>query len=142
MGFGLQVEGLATLRKSLKYLEQGDDLVELRDGLKAAAGIVATEAAHRAGSFSSRAAATIRPTVSGNRAFVVGGRAKLSWYGWADFGTRTPVRGNSRSQGPWKRSGKGPKKGRFIFPAFDAKEREVVKAVGDAMDVAHQKAGF
>jgi hypothetical protein len=135
----IRVEGLAELRRDFRRVEDMESLAELRVGLKAAAEVVAQEAKGRASGFSQRAADTIRATSGGNRAYVVGGRAKLPWYGWADFGSRTPVSGNSREVGPWAGSGKGPAKGRFIYPAIDAKERLVVEAVEQAVSAALRK---
>lgn len=142
MSAEIRVEGLAELRRALRKMEQIDDLGVLRDGLKKAAGIAADEAKRLASPFSSRAAASIRPVSGGNRAFVVGGKARLPWYGWGDFGSRTPVSGNPRSVGPWARSGHGPSKGRWIYPAIENKERQVVGAVEDAVGQALRSAGF
>lgn len=115
---------------------------DLRGGLKAAAEIGASDARSKAAGFSSRAAQTIRATSSGNRAYIVGGKAVRPWYAWADFGSRTPRRGNSRSVGPWKGSGKGPEKGRFIYPAIDDQEPQIVAAIELAVFHALQSAGF
>ncbi len=132
----VRVEGLAELRRALRRAEQIDDLAVLRDGLKKAAGVVADEAARRASGFSRRAAATIRPVSGGNRAYVVGGKAALPWFGWADFGSRNPRTGQSRSVGPWANSGPGPDRGRFIYAALDARERQVVSLVEEAVSDA------
>jgi hypothetical protein len=115
---------------------------ELRDGLKAAAEIVARDARSRVPSRSGKAAGAIRAVSGGNRAFVVGGKKAVPYYGWLDFGGRTPRLGNPRSVGPWSGASGGPPKGRFIYPALDAKEREVVEAVGDSVQKAVRKAGF
>lgn len=136
---GIHVTGLKDLRRDLKKAERVEDLAEFRDGLKAAAGIVADEAQDLASVFSNRAADTIRPTAGGNTAYVKGGKAALPWYGWADFGSRTPVQGNPRSVGPWAGSGKGPKRGRFIYEAIDRKAEAVSDAVAHAVDRALRK---
>jgi hypothetical protein len=138
----IDVVGLAELRKAFKDYGEIEKSSELRDGLKAAAGIVASDAKRRAGVFSSRAAATLRATAGGNKAYVVGGKGSLPWYGWADFGSRNPVSGQPRSVGPWAHSGKGPTGGRFIYPAFAAKRGEVNDAVNDAVDNVSGKLGF
>lgn len=139
---GVRVDGLAELRKAFRDAEQLDDLKELRDGLKAAANVVAQEARRRASPFSQRAANTIRATAGGNRAYVQGGKARLPWYGWADFGSRRPRTGQPRSVGPWARSGHGPRGGRWIYPAIDAKEREVVALIEEAVIDALAKLGI
>lgn len=135
----IRVDGLAALRRDLTRAGQIEARNDLRDGLKAAAAIGAAEGARLASAFSSTAAATIRPRAGGNKAFIVGGKAKLPWYGWADFGSRTPVQGNPRSVGPWKGSGAGPAKGRFIYPAIDNKERAMTEVVADAVTQALRK---
>jgi hypothetical protein len=137
-----RIEGITELRAALRELGQVEDAKEFQQGLKDAAGIVAREAKLRANTFSFRASDTIRAGSSGRNAYVAGGKGSLPWYGWADFGSRIPVRGNPRSRGPWSGSGRGPARGRFIYPAFDATEREVAEKVADAIDVAAQRAGL
>lgn len=135
----IRVEGLASLRRDLKRAEQIDDRNDLRDGLKAAADIVAREAKSRVPVRSGAARDAVRATAGGNTAYVVGGKAKVPYYGWLDFGGRNPRTGNPRSVGPWSGAGGGPSKGRFIYPALDAKEGEVVEAVEDAVSQALRK---
>ena len=132
----VRVEGLAELRRALRKAEQIDDLSVLRDGLKKAADVVAQEARSRVPVRSGAARGSIRATSGGNRAFVVGGKAKVPYYGWLDFGSRTPRTGQSRRVGPWANSGFGPDRGRFIYAALDARERQVVELVSEAVDRA------
>lgn len=132
----VRVEGLAELRRALRKAEQIDDLAVLRDGLKKAADVVAQEARSRVPTRSGAARSSIRATSGGNRAFVVGGKAKVPYYGWLDFGSRTPRTGQSRSVGPWSNSGFGPDRGRFIYAALDARERQVVDLVSEAVNDA------
>jgi len=142
MTVGVNILGLRELQKAFKDLGDIEGSKELKAGLLAAAGIVSKEAKLRANSFSFRASDTLRAGSSGRGAYVTGGRRVLPWYGWADFGTRTPRRGQPRSVGPWARSGKGPKGGRFIYPAIAHKEHEIEEAVGDAIDTASRRVGF
>jgi hypothetical protein len=134
LNLSVRVDGLKELRKALKDVGELDDVKEFRDGLKAAANIVAQDARQRATPFSRRAAATIRATAGGNRVFIVGGKARLPWYGWADFGSRRPRSGQPRRVGPWANSGQGPPGGRWIYPSLEANERQVVEAVTAAID--------
>lgn len=113
-----------------------DDLKELRAGLKAAADVVAQDAKRRVPSRSGAARGSLRATAGGNRAFVVGGKARVPYYGWLDFGTRNPRSGQPRSVGPWAGSGTGPSKGRFIYAAIDARERDVARLVEEAVSAA------
>lgn len=119
-----------------------ENRAELRDGLKRAADVVARDARSRVPSRTGRAASSIRATAGGNRAFVVEGKAAVPYAGWLDFGSRTPRVGNPRTVGPWTGSGKGPAKGRFIYPALDARERQVVSLVEHAVSEALRKAGL
>jgi hypothetical protein len=127
---------LADLRRALRKAEQVDNLGQLRDGLKKAANIVADDAKSRVPVRSGAARGSLRATAGGNRAYVVGGKAKVPYYGWLDFGSRSPRTGNPRSVGPWAGSGTGPAKGRFIYAALDDRERQVVEAVSDAVNDA------
>lgn len=138
----VQVEGLAELRRDLRKLGDTATLIELRGGLKEAARIVADDARRRVPQLSGKAASSIRPGASGNKAYVAGGKKAVPYYGWLDFGGRRAITGNSRSQGPWAGSGKGPSEGRFIYPALVAKEREIVDAVSDAMSKAIIRRGL
>lgn len=137
----VKVEGLKELRKALKDVDP-ELQKQLRVELKKVAEIVATDARSKAAGFSRRAADTIRATSSGDKVLIRGGESKLAWYGWADFGSRTPVSGNPRSVGPWAGSGAGPARGRFIYAALDDKFDEVVQAVDDAVNEATRKAGL
>lgn len=137
------VEGLATVRRQFRDLGDAEGRIELRDGLKAAAEIVADDARQRVPKGDTgRARASVRATAGGNRAFVRGGRTTVPYYGWLDFGTRTPIMGRPRSVGPWKDSGRGPRGGRFIYPALEAKRDEVVAKVDEAMSKAVRALGL
>ena len=68
--------------------------------------------------------------------------AEAPYFPWLDFGSRDPRTGNSRVEGPWRGSGTGPKGGRFIYPAIEAKWDEVVNAAGEAVENAAREAGF
>lgn len=142
MGVEIRVEGLAELRRALARAEQIDTRNELRDGLKRAADEVAQEAKRRIPRRSGRTASSVRATAGGNRAYVVGGRATVPHYGWLDFGSRRPNTGNPRSVGPWSGSGKGPDGGRFIYPALDDREGQVVRLVTHAVSEVLRKAGL
>ena len=134
----VQVTGLAELRRDMKRAGEVEARGDLRDGLKAAAKVVADDARGRVPVVSGRARDSLRATAGGNKAYVVGGRSKVPYYGWLDFGTRSPRSGQPRSVGPWARSGSGPGHGRFIYAALDARERQVAdlveKALSDALD--------
>ena len=113
-----------------------ENLRELRDGMRDAADVVAQEARSRVPSRTGTAKDSIRATAGGNTAYVKGGKARVPYYGWLDFGSRTPNRGQSRSVGPWSGTGSGPQGGRFIYPAIDAKERQIAELVEEAVNRA------
>ena len=115
---------------------------DLRDGLRDAANIVARDAASRVPRASGRAAKSIRGQAGGNKAYVVGGKKAVPYYGWLDFGSRRAVSGRPRSVGPWRGTGSGPSEGRFIYPAAEAMRGMVVNAIARSVDAAIRKAGF
>lgn len=138
----VKVEGLAELRKKLRKIEDPTHLKEFQAGLKKAGEVVVPAARAKARPFSNRAAETIRVTSGGNRVYVSAGKASLRWYGWADFGSRRPRSGQPRSVGPWAKSGKGPKGGRFIYPGLKEKTQEVERAVDAAMEKSIKGVGL
>lgn len=140
MKAGLQIEQ-AGLKSLMKALKQADPELqkELKRELKEAAQIVAADAKGRVPSRSGKAAGSIRSGGTAKGAYVAGGKASVRYYGWLDFGSRSPISGRPRSVGPWAGSGTGPKKGRFIYPALDAKRDEVRKHVRTAVNKSIDK---
>lgn len=136
MQAGVRVHGLAELRRDLRRAEDTEGLHELREGLRDAAQIVARDAQGRVQSKTGRLRDSIRPVMSGNRAFVVGGKARVPYYGWYDFGSRTPRKGQPRRVGPWQNTGRGPRDGRLIYPAIKANNRRIAREVERALDRA------
>lgn len=138
----LHVQGLASLRRSLRAAEDMENLKSFQKGFKAAAQIVAVEARTRVPSRSGRAQESVRAGTSGNNAVVMGGKSAVPYYGWLDFGSRIPRTGQARRVGPWSGSGKGPTKGRFIYPALEAKREEVLAAIDQAVDATIREVGL
>ena len=138
----VQVTGLREIRSDLRKIGDTERLQELRDGLKNAAGVVADDAQQRVPTKSGKARRSVRALVSGNNAFVAGGKRTVPYYGWLDFGTRRPRTGQPRSVGPWTGTGSGPAEGRFIYPAIEATEPEVVRLIDQAMGRALRRKGF
>lgn len=132
----VQVDGLRELRRSLRQAQDLENLRDLRVALKDAAQVVARDAQGRIPSRTGRHRDAVRATAGGNTAYVKGGKARVPSYGWLDFGSRTPKSGQPRSVGPWAGSGKGPRGGRFIYPAIEAKREVVVELVADAVSDA------
>ncbi len=135
----IRIDGLADFRRDLKKIDE-ELLKELRGDLLAIGREIAMEARLRVPSKSGKAAGSIRAGVSGNNAYVAGGTRAVPYYGWLDFGGRTPVKGRKRSEGPWKKSGPGPQQGRFIYPTIRRNEREIEAKAQQAFDSAKEKA--
>jgi len=129
----VQIDGLKALRAGLRKIDPQLQK-DLRNDLLPVAHRVAADAAGRVPSKSGRAAASVRGGVSGNNAYVQGGRKTVPYFGWLDFGSRSPKAGNPRSVGPWAGTGAGPKRGRFLYPAIDAKREDIETTAADAID--------
>lgn len=131
MAGGLEIKGLAEFQKALR--EVNPILAKkLDDELTVIAEKVAVGARGRVPSVSGRARGSIVAGAGSGGPFVKGGGSRAPYYGWLDFGTRTPRRHQSRRLGPWKRTGKGPIEGRYIFPQIDQDRDEIIKAASDA----------
>ena len=136
---GVRVEGLKELRRALNQVDK-ELTKELRGELKEIGDDVAADARRRVPTRTGRARDSVRSGVSGNNAYVAGGKKKVPYYGWLDFGSRTPQKGQPRSVGPWKRSGAGPKGGRFIYQAIDANRAMIHRRAVAAMEQAKDNA--
>ena len=136
----IKVPGLADFRRDLKRIDQVT-LTKLRDEFVVLCGELAAEAKTLVPTGGTgRAAASIRAGVSGNTAYIAGGKASVPYYGWLDFGSRVPKTGQSRRSGPWKGSGKGPKGGRFIYPTIEKNHRKIETRAQAAFDKAADEA--
>jgi hypothetical protein len=129
----VRVEGIADLRRGLRKIDP-ELAKEFRGSILPIAEKVAADARSRVPSKSGRAAASIRGGVSGNNAYVQGGKKSVPYFGWLDFGARTPQTGRPRSVGPWAKSGPGLSKGRFIYPAIGANRDAIEKQAVEAID--------
>ena len=133
---GINVEGFAAFRRDLKKID-AELAKELRSDLLVIAREIAKETAQRvpAGD-TGQARGSVRAGVSGNNAYVAGGKASVPYYGWLDFGSRNAISGRPRSVGPWKGSGSGPQSGRFIYPTIVRNKREIEVKAQRAFDKA------
>jgi HK97 gp10 family phage protein len=136
------VTGLKEVKAGLKEIGDAGAQKEVRLALKKGAEIVAADARGRVPSRTGRAAGSIKAGTSGASAFVVGGKGSVRYYGWLDFGTRNPRHGNPRSVGPWSGSGTGPAKGRFIYPALEAKQDEVAAQIEQGVNEVIKRVGL
>lgn len=135
----VEIVGLDDLRRDLKNMPK-DIQRTFNKEMKAAAEIVAAEARSRVPSKTGTAADGIS-AVGGKDPGVKESRTP-AYLRWLDFGSREPRSGNTRKEGPWRGSGAGPKGGRFLYPAFDDKWDEVLKATDDAVVKAAKQAEF
>jgi hypothetical protein len=131
----ISVEGLDELRRDLKQAGDRATSTELRKKLKDAAEIVASDARASVPVVSGSARSTLKAGATATSAFVTGGKRENPYYGWLDFGSRSP----NNQIGPWRNSGEGPKGGRFIYPAIAATSAVLVDKVTDAIDTALKK---
>jgi hypothetical protein len=137
----------ADIREAQKLLRELGDVDEQREfkaALAWAADKVAIDAKRRVPVRTGRARRAIKSSVSKTQAQVYVNKRNPEYYGWLDFGSRTPnrVRVNrtgaggsvTRRIGPWANSGKGPAQGRFLYPALEAQRAGVNQIMRDAID--------
>lgn len=91
---------------------------------------------NKRGRSTGRAEGSLRTVMSGNRVAIVGGKKRVPYYGWLDFGGRLRAQGGRRNEQYRPRK----KKGRYIYPAIDAKRKVVAKAADKAIVAANSKA--
>lgn len=132
----LKVVGLKELRADLRKIESdGTWKPELRSAALAAANVVADEAKRRGGqsftnlaggraALGSKGIGSIRALASQTRGQVAGGGAGVPWYGGSDFG----------SHGAYRQFPGAKSEGRFIYPALEDKQQEVLDTYRDALD--------
>lgn len=132
---GVEVDGLKAFRRDLNKIDP-ELTKSLRSELIDIGRDVASDAAGRVPSRSGRAKASIKSGASGNNAYVAGGKKTVPYYGWLDFGSRDPRYGQPLSAGPWKGSGPGPSKGRFLYPAVQENRSKILAKAQTAFDKA------
>ena len=138
---GVEVAGLREFQKGLKKLNPELDK-SLKAELKTVAEVVADDARGRVPSKSGRARKSVRAGADAKGPYVQGGKASVPYYPWLDFGSRRAVSGHPRSAGPWFKSGAGPKKGRFIYPAIDENQARIIEGATQALETARGNAGI
>lgn len=136
---GIVIPGLGEFRRDLRKIDPALTK-ELRGDLLAIGKDIAGDAQNLVPSKTGRARGSIKAGVSGNSAYVQGGKRDVPYFGWLDFGSRKPKRGNPRRVGPWKGSGPGPKEGRFIYPAIRRNRPRIKARAEAAFDKAAEKA--
>jgi hypothetical protein len=137
----IKVVGLRELRRDLKKIDPQLQK-QLSNVTKKAAARVVEDTKSRVPVVDGTARKSIRATSSGARAFIVGGKKSVPYFGWLDFGSRTPRSGLRRTTGPWHLSGKGPKGGRYIYPAIAKNLTSFQKDLAKAIKEVKRKAGL
>lgn len=130
------VEGLAELRRALKTVD-AELPKELRRSFLAVGTRIADDARRTVPVRSGRAARSVKAGVSGNTAYVQGGRKTVPYYGWLDFGGQLPS----------KRSGKRAravrpriKEGRYLYPAIRRNRDRTIKETAEALESITERA--
>lgn len=142
------VSGLKEVRTGLRKLAP-ELLPELRDELKQVGAKVVTDAKRRApvgrqtwDRHPGAARDAIRVVSGGNTVYIVGGKKKVPYFGWLDFGgtlkatgKKRPARTNTQVRPLFQR-------GRMIYPAIDENEHHIMQGALAALDHARDKAGI
>jgi hypothetical protein len=119
------VDGLDELRRELRKLDDAGLTDELKDANKAVADLVVVRAQQNASTrMERRAASSLRSARQAARAQVMGGSAKVPFFGGAEFGSLrfTQFR-------PW--TGSNSQSGYFLYPAIRESTEEIVEMYGD-----------
>lgn len=120
----IKIGGLREFQAALKAMD-GEAQKQLRVVLNDAAATVAGAAGRRVPVRSGKARASLRAQSSQREAKVVGGSAKVPYYGWLDFGGKV---GKHRSV-----SRRFVTEGRYMYPAFHANRDSIYAALQAAL---------
>lgn len=126
----VSVDGLKEFRAGLKRLD-AELPKELRQEFLAIGRRVADDARGHVPRRTGRAAASIKAGVSGNNAYVQGGKKRVPYYGWLDFGGQVP----SKKSGKTARTVRPRlKEGRYLYPAIRRRRRDIVESAAAAIE--------
>lgn len=129
----VRVEGLRELRRGLGRIDK-ELPKELSRDIKRIGEKIAADARSHVPVRSGRARNSIRAVSAGSRAYIVGGKKSVPYYGWLDFGGGIPNKKGRQRRGISKawRSRPIREEGRFIYPAVrrarPSLERELVQS--------------
>jgi hypothetical protein len=143
----VEVEGLAQLKKAFRELPKETRKAAAKEMLPVAEKVTAAAAAKTpVGPGSKKAPAGTTRASYGAKATAAGASVSagknVPWYKWLDFGGRDPRFGNTRAEGPWRGSGAGPHGGRYLYPALNEHNEQIIEAAGEAIDRAAPAAGW
>lgn len=137
----VRVEGLREFRRGLAKLDKQFPK-DLNREVKQIGERVAADARQRVPVRSGRARGSIRATTAGSRAYVVGGKKSVPYFGWLDFGGGIPNRQSRRRRSlsqPW-RSRPFLDEGRFIYPAVRRARPRLERELSQAFERAKNDA--
>jgi hypothetical protein len=129
----IKIDGLRQFQAALKQMD-GETQKQLKVVLDDAARTVSTGAARRVPRRSGRAAASVRPRSSQREARVMGGSAKVPYYGFIDFGGRV---GRKKSV-----SRRFIAEGRYMYPTFHANRDSIYAALQKSLIQLAENAGL
>jgi hypothetical protein len=142
------VSGLKEVRSGLRKLAP-ELLPELRDELMQVGGKVVADAKRRApvgrqtwDRHPGAARDAIRVVSGGNTVYIVGGKKKVPYFGWLDFGGTLKATGNKRPARVNTQYRPILSRGRMIYPAIDENEAHIMRGALQALDNARAKAGI
>lgn len=127
------IHGLKEYKAALRQIDKqlGG---ELRKGLNEVAQVVVDAARPKVPRRTGRARDSMKAGSSQNAAQIKVGGTKAEYYPWLDFGGA--VGRNKSIKRPFI------KKGRYVYPAADAKHDAIVDKLEDVLGVLTRKAGF
>jgi hypothetical protein len=131
---GVEVHGLKELRRDLRKIDpalQKELRADFLDIGKAVAEDAQSEMPERTG----RAKASVKAGVSGNNAYVQGGKQTVPYFGWLDFGGVLRPTGGRRNT----ITREFRKRGRFLYPAIDRNGDRIQRGAEDAVEKAIAK---
>lgn len=136
----IKIDGLREFQKALKDMD-GETQKKLKGVLDAAALAVVGGASRRVPARTGRARASLRARSSQREGRVMGGSAKVPYYGFLDFGN---VVGGGR--GSVGRKDAVPRRfvpeGRYMYPAFHANRDSIYKALQQSIVKLAEEAGL
>lgn len=131
----VRIEGLRELRRTIRQI--GD--TELKDGMKnahkRAADLVAKDAASRAPVKTGALKESIKSLGSQREAKVKGGKKKVPYFGFIDFGG-TIKQTNRTISRPYMREG------RMLYPALAAKRRQIAEEYSKEVETIFRSFGY
>lgn len=137
----VRVDGIKEVRKGLVELGRAPERREFTQAYRSVSAMAASDlrkVVPTGPPKGGHAKQRIRAGASQSGARVYIPRRTVPYYGWLDFGSRRPRRGQRRSVGPWKNSGPGPGDGRYAYPTVKKYKpkyvRMIRKALNDVID--------